>query len=392
MDMQLAAIAPLELLVVPGQLDGRAGTNRATGMKAQIAATNDIDAVKAWLARALDKKTTFDTYRKEAERLLLWCVIERGKPLSSMTHEDWILYKAFLQQPTPAARWIAADGRKYPRPHPAWRPFAGALSDTSQRQAGVILNALFSWLVNAGYLAGNPLALSRNRKARSAPRITRYLDDDVWRAVKETVAAMPSESPRQIEHQLRLRWLLTLLYVCGLRISELIGTRMGAFFAERDRDGLERWWLEIFGKGDKVRIVPATTELMHELRRYRIAYGLPPFPHAGELTPILLPIGGAPRSMSRGGVHVIIKSVFRATAERLQANGEVYQPIADRVMLASAHWLRHTAGSHMANNDVDLRHVRDNLGHASLSTSSGYLHSADHARHAETEEKHRAAW
>lgn len=37
---------------------------------------------------------------------------------------------------------------------------------------------------------------------------------------------------------------------------------MGAFFCRRDKDGEERWWLEIIGKGEKTRIIPATNELM----------------------------------------------------------------------------------------------------------------------------------
>ena len=49
-------------------------------------------------------------------------------------------------------------------------------------------------------------------------------------------------------------------------------------------------------------------------------------------------------------------------------------------------------GWHMADQSMDLRHVRDNLGHESLSTTSGYLHTADDARHRETEEKHRIGW
>ncbi|OUL78990.1 integrase, partial [Paraburkholderia hospita] len=64
--------APLETLAIPAALDGRAGTNRATGGHAQIAAANDLDAIRAWLARFADKPATFDSYRKEAERLLLW--------------------------------------------------------------------------------------------------------------------------------------------------------------------------------------------------------------------------------------------------------------------------------------------------------------------------------
>lgn len=385
-------VAPLEAFVVPAQIDGAHGSNRAHGGARQIRADNDIDAVKAWLARFLDKQTTFDNYRKEAERLLLWSALELGKPLSSLTHEDWLVYQRFLRDPKPAGRWLAAEGRKYPRTHPGWRPFAGPLSPSSQRQAAVILNALFSWLVNAGYLAGNPLALSRERRRRPAPRVTRYLDDELWLEVKMTVDGLPRETSRERNHYLRLRWLISLCYVCGLRISEIAGNNMGGFFRRRDREGDERWWLEILGKGDKLRIVPATDELMVELARYRRELSYPPYPVPGETTPLLLPIGGKPRSMTRGGIHEIFKSVFAKTADRLRQRGPEYEAASSRVLQASAHWMRHTAGSHMANNDVDLRHVRDNLGHESISTTNTYLHSSDDARHAETEAKHRISW
>jgi integrase/recombinase XerD len=385
-------LAPLERVALPARIDGSAGSNRATGRRAQIAATNDIDAIKVWLARFLDKQTTFDTYRKEAERLLLWSTLQLGKPLSSMTHEDWLLYQAFLLDPQPRQRWVAAAGRKFPRAHPDWRPFAGPLSAASQRQSAVILNSLFSWLVNAGYLAGNPLSLSRERKRRTAPRVTRYLDEDIWPQVKATVDALPRDTARAREHHARLRWLISLFYLCALRISEVTSTRMGGFFARRDKGGEQRWWLEVLGKGDKLRIIPATSELMAELARYRRELGLAPCPAPGEATPLLLPIGGKLRPLSRGGVHDIIKGVFEMTGERLRRRGPEYAGDALRVSQASAHWLRHTAGSHMANNDVDLRHVRDNLGHQSISTTNTYLHSSDDIRHAETEDKHKIAW
>ena len=46
----------------------------------------------------------------------------------------------------------------------------------------------------------------------------------------------------------------------------------------------------------------------------------------------------------------------------------------------------------MADNAIDLRLVRDNLGHESLTTTSQYLHVDDDRRHQETEEKHRIDW
>jgi hypothetical protein len=83
--------------------------------------------------------------------------------LSSLTHEDLQLFRLFLQDPQPRSRWVADGGRKYPRHAPRWRPFYGALAASSQRQAMVILNALFAWLVEAGYLA------TRCRCPASAP-------------------------------------------------------------------------------------------------------------------------------------------------------------------------------------------------------------------------------
>jgi len=250
--VRIPAIAPLELVRLPDELDGETGVNRAVGGRPQIAAQNDVDAIKAWLARFADTLTTFTSYRKEAERLLLWSVIELGKPLSSLTHEDLLVYQRFLGDPQPAERWVMKAGRKWSRFEPDWRPFAGPLAPTSQRQTIVILNTLFSWLVNAGYLAGNPLSLSRQRQRKAKPRITRFLDDELWQEVKASIEAMPRETDREREHHFRVRWLFSLLYICGLRISEVTGNSMGGFFARRDKAGEERWWLEITGKGEKV--------------------------------------------------------------------------------------------------------------------------------------------
>jgi len=383
---------PFEALGLPAELDGSVGANRIKGGYRQIAADTDADALKAFLARYAETKTTLENYRKEVERLYLWAVFKLRKPISSLTHEDMLAYERFMADPQPSDRWVSLSRQRLSRAHAEWRPFQGPLSPTSRRQAMVILNVMFGWLVSAGYLAGNPLSLSRQRQRKPKPRITRYLDPSLWAEVKQYIDRMPRDSDRERAHYHRNRWLFTLLYLGGLRISEVGENTMGAFFCRRDRDGEERWWLEVLGKGDKTRLVPATSELMTELGRYRRECGLAPFPSPGEEAPLVLPIGGTPKPMTRAALHNIVKNVFEKVAEQLRMRGPEFAGRADQLSRASAHWLRHTAGSHMADGDVDLRHVRDNLGHESLKTTSQYLHSDDDRRHKETEQKHRIDW
>lgn len=382
-------LVPLERLALPADLDGSTGRNRAMG--GQLAARDDPSAVLAWLARYADSPATLASYRKEAERLLLWCTLQRGVALSSLTHEDLLLYQRFLADPQPAARWVMAPGQKAARHSPGWRPFAGPLSASSQRQALSILNALFSWLVEAGYLHGNPLALARRRRARRAPAVERYLSVDLWAEVMATTDALPAASQRDRLNAARDRWLLSLLYLGGLRISEIVGATMGSFFGRRGADGRERWWLQVSGKGGKARLVPATDDLLAELCLYRAARGLAPMPMPGDDTPVLASIVGPLRPMARSALHERIKQVMRGCAAALRARGPGHEAAAAHVAQASAHWIRHTAGSHLSG-QIDLKMVRDNLGHANISTTSIYLHSEDDARHDATAAAHRAGW
>jgi len=397
----LTALAPIETLVVLDALSGRDGTNRSRSGHNQIAAETDREAVLAWLARYSDSPNTLANSRREAERLLLWAVVERGKPLSSLTHEDLLLYQRFLSDPQPAERWRMPAGRKPPRSHPRWRPFAGPLSPASVRQAMVTLNAMLSWLVQAGYLAGNPLSLSRQRRSAPAPRVVRFLEQDLWADVRMTVASLPRETEREQATYWRVRWIFSLLYLCGLRISEVVGNSMGGVFGRTDpKTGELRWWLHVLGKGNKVRLVPATTELMVELTHYRRRMGLTPLPQQGEPSPLVFPVWWRapargpiewPEPLTRAALHVVVKNIFAQTAKRLRALGPEPQARADKVEAASSHWLRHTMGSRLAD-EVDLRHVRDTFGHASLTTTSIYLHAEDDARHAAISAAHTLGW
>ncbi len=192
---------------------------------------------------------------------------------------------------------------------------------------------------------------------------------------------------RERLHAARCRWLCTVLYLGGLRAAEVAGTAMGAFFCRRDAQGIERWWLEVIGKGSKPRLVPATDELVAERARYQRAHGLPPTPAGGS--PPTSAAGHRPREPREGLVARRTAFDHQGSVGMAATRGPEWAAQAEVLTSASAHWLRHTAGSHMSDRQVDLRHVRDNFGHASIATTSIYLHTEDDARHEATQDKHR---
>lgn len=53
---------------------------------------------------------------------------------------------------------------------------------------------------------------------------------------------------------------------------------------------------------------------------------------------------------------------------------------AEKLRIASPHWMRHTHGTHALARGAELTSVRDNLRHASLSTTSIYLHTDEAKR------------
>lgn len=147
-------VVPWEQIRLPHEVDGSHGAFRAPRQMCTLDANNDYEAIGAWLA--LHESTeTERAYRKEAERLLLWAILERGKALSSLTTEDASAYRAFLRRPTPHQRWVAPAR---PRTSPEWRPFTGALSPRSIAYALSVLGGMLAWLL----LAQMPSMFSSN--------------------------------------------------------------------------------------------------------------------------------------------------------------------------------------------------------------------------------------
>jgi hypothetical protein len=75
---QAQELVPWERLVVPEDVDGSRGTFRAPRASCALDASNDYQAVNAWLSLH-ESAATQRAYRKEAERLILWAIVERGR-------------------------------------------------------------------------------------------------------------------------------------------------------------------------------------------------------------------------------------------------------------------------------------------------------------------------
>jgi hypothetical protein len=91
--------------------------------------------------------------------------------------------------------------------------------------------------------------------------------------------------------------------------------------------------------------------------------------------------------VAQAGHHLTATAVCLITKEIFR-RASIYRELADpagaaTLARASTHWIRHTAASHQANAGVDLRFVQENLRHASLQTTSIYLHAQDDQRHAQ---------
>jgi integrase/recombinase XerC len=137
---------------------------------------------------------------------------------------------------------------------------------------------------------------------------------------------------------------LTLLYGCGLRISEALG------LARRDapKPGGS---LRIRGKGNKTRIVPVLPVVAEAIQDYIEALPIPCEPEG----PLFL--GAKGKRLSPRLVQLAMQKL------RLQLG---------LPETATPHALRHSFATHLLAGGGDLRAIQELLGHASLSTTQRY--------------------
>jgi integrase len=385
-------LRPISEIIIPRDLDGSQGENRANVERLQIDAQTDAQAIACFLVEYDRSPGTHRIYQREAERLLLWALIDCGKPLSSLSRQDFEGYLNFLVDPQPSAIWC---GPKVDRRSESWRPFVGPLSESAVMTAMAAINSLMRYLTDAGYLLGNPLGLIRQRRRKMAAqtpgtalaiqttleteKVERFLDSDMWAAVTQAIEALPRDSDRELADYERARFLSATLYMLAPRAGELETHRMNSFREERGR-----WWWHVVGKGGKKAKVPVADDMLQALIRYRKFHGMSAVPKPTDLTPLLMSIkDGSPITARR--LNQILKQIFYAAAELLPADAEHKK---EKLRAASAHWGRHTGITAKIDSGINARYVQKDARHSDSRTTQRYIHEEEERWHDEAQKQH----
>lgn len=206
------------------------------------------------------------------------------------------------------------------------------------------VKSFFRWL---GAREGvEPTAILATRTPRYQKTLPRPLDPQAARAVIDRVD-LQSATPWIA---LRDQAVVTLLYGCGLRISEALGL---------DGDCLPLGTaLRITGKGGKERLVPLLPVVTRAVGAY-----LDRCPYAAD--------PGQPLFFGARGGRLTARQIQKVTQ---QARLQLGLPAT-----ATPHAMRHSFATHLLNAGGDLRAIQDLMGHASLSTTQTYT-AVDSAR------------
>lgn len=215
----------------------------------------------------------------------------------------------------------------------------GAESRTLARQLSAI-RSLYRFLERRGVLSNPALA------ALNGPKLPHSVPKPLSTgAAKRTVSldmlSGGGDEAKWVEA--RDAAVLTLLYACGLRISEALELNRG--------DAPVEATIRITGKGGKTRLVPVLPVARQAVERY---LDLCPFPLSPN-EPLFVGV--------RGG---------RLNARNIQLLMQRLRGAFGLPDTATPHALRHSFATHLLSNGADLRSIQELLGHASLSTTQIY--------------------
>jgi integrase/recombinase XerD len=196
----------------------------------------------------------------------------------------------------------------------------------------LVIKSLFSFAVKVGYLTINIGSFIKPPKTKEALAEKILTVEEVKRLIASC------NTPRD-------DLMLSLMYGCGLRVSEVVGLTWDDLKPHLDGGGKAT----VFGKGSKTRVVIITPKLWRQVLEFKQI-------DRGSRWVFVTRKGN---QMERSIVHRMIKRTCQRSG------------VDER---ASCHWLRHSHATHSLEAGCNLRLLQQSLGHASVTTTEKYLH------------------
>ncbi len=200
------------------------------------------------------------------------------------------------------------------------------------------LRKLFEYAVKNKLIDKNPISRIPNPKTvRKLPEII-SLDSflEIFRLIDEE---------NEQSEALRIKSILELLYGSALRVSEICSLNIG------DID-IRNSSVKVIGKGSKQRIVPIGTKSLDTIKQY--------------LNINDDQLGNNSLFKDKDGKRVTRFYIYQITKKYLKRVTDINKK--------SPHILRHSAATHMLDNEADILAVKEILGHENLSTTQIYTH------------------
>jgi len=186
------------------------------------------------------------------------------------------------------------------------------------------------------------------KKLSAIRSFVKYMEDQCLMSIKllgdETIK-VPQSLPKPIEenyitevlHKANLEenLLISMLYGLGLRISELSGLKLS---------DIKEQWVQVHGKGNKVRELPLLPELHTLIVHYK---------EMRHPKMYLFEKGNAP--MNSAQLRYILTKLFKAQGIK-----------------ATPHQLRHSFATHLLNHGARIADVSELLGHETMATTQVY--------------------
>lgn len=257
-----------------------------------------LEKFEQWLRSKRYSESTIRTYKDALKSFLIFYA---EKPVSAITNEDVVVYNnAYILK--------------------------NKLSSSYQNQ---IVNALKLYFKTLQDMVIDIDKVHRPKREKLLPNVLS----------KEEVKAI-LEAHGNIKHKA----MLSMIYSCGLRRSELLNLKPSDIDSKRNIVLLKN------AKGKKDRIAPLSPKILSLLRIYYKDYKPTIWLFEGQIK----------------GEQYSEKSLQSVLKQALQKVG-ITKPV-------TLHWLRHSYATHLLESGTDLRYIQALLGHSSSKTTEIYTH------------------